>query len=142
MLSVGMIFANAGLLGVHSYKIQQFGDLEHDYINPTDFASGLNNMWWWECGLQGIHTVLSFVSMARHLLHIQLLKFSINLLYVGYLAYRTSTGTHKVDASTVFKGEFANKMKGKYLAGLGLVSVCFLLNLLALRLAMGDENDH
>lgn len=125
---------------MHSYKVQQFGDLEHDFINPTDFAKGMNSMWWWECGLQGLHTVLSLLSIGHHPMAIKIFKFVLNAFYVAYLAFRTSSDTWRVDPAGVFKGDFMKNVKSGYLLALAYVSLCFFLNLYALRLAVGDED--
>mmetsp|Transcript_32697 Transcript_32697/g.77032 ORF Transcript_32697/g.77032 Transcript_32697/m.77032 type:complete len:145 (-) Transcript_32697:320-754(-) len=134
-MSVDMILAlllflgNVALLGLLTYKILKYGELEEDHLNPTDFAKGMNSIFPYEFGLQGLLCGLSIMAMGTSFFMLKLVLAVANSLYFAFLLSLYTSDKWKVDAAVVWSQEFRKKSQMTYLGGLAFCGVCFFLYL-------------
>mmetsp|Transcript_21560 Transcript_21560/g.43406 ORF Transcript_21560/g.43406 Transcript_21560/m.43406 type:complete len:148 (+) Transcript_21560:175-618(+) len=136
ILALLLFLGNVALLGLLTYKILKYGELEEDHLNPTDFAKGMNSIFPYEFGLQGVLCGACFMSLAVKFTLLKLILTIANSIYFGFLFSLYSSDKWKVDAAVVWSQEFRKKSQMTYLGGLGFCGLCFFLYLYNLVIAL------
>jgi hypothetical protein len=80
-----LFIGNVGHMGVLSYKVLKFTELEDDYLNPTDFAKTMNSLVPYELIVQG---VLVFVVLLNWIFSFSSLKLFVLIIMGTHLASR------------------------------------------------------
>eukprot|EP00286_Rhodomonas_abbreviata_P020283 CAMPEP_0181303592 /NCGR_PEP_ID=MMETSP1101-20121128/8648_1 /TAXON_ID=46948 /ORGANISM="Rhodomonas abbreviata, Strain Caron Lab Isolate" /LENGTH=149 /DNA_ID=CAMNT_0023409191 /DNA_START=221 /DNA_END=670 /DNA_ORIENTATION=+ len=129
LLALLLFLGNVALLGVLTYKILKYGELEEDHLNPTDFAKGMNTIFPYEISLQGVLLGLCVVTLFVSPMGLKYFLVLLNSLYFAFLFHLLQSDKWKVDAAVVWGQEFRKKSQRIYLGGLAFCGVCFFLYL-------------
>mmetsp|Transcript_46791 Transcript_46791/g.111400 ORF Transcript_46791/g.111400 Transcript_46791/m.111400 type:complete len:148 (-) Transcript_46791:128-571(-) len=129
ILALVMFLGNVGLLGILTYKVLKYAELEEDYMNPTDFARGMNNVFPFELGLQVSLTVLSIFSIFSGYSMLRMVIVIMNIAYLGYHAHLYLGGKWRVDAAAVWNPKFKETSKRTILVSLVFCGLCFFFYL-------------
>mmetsp|Transcript_33425 Transcript_33425/g.51978 ORF Transcript_33425/g.51978 Transcript_33425/m.51978 type:complete len:167 (-) Transcript_33425:807-1307(-) len=146
-MSVETIFAlilfigNIVLLGILSYKVLKFGELEEDHLNPTDFAKNMNSLFPIELAIMAGLSVSCFLTMVTGWAVLKLVLLLLNLCYLGYHGHLYTEGKWKVDAANVWSPSFKKKAQMTIMIGLVYCGLCFFLYLYNLLVALGHNFD-
>jgi len=128
-----LFIGNVGHMGVLSYKVLKFTELEDDYLNPTDFAKTMNSLVPYELIVQG---VLVFVVLLNWIFSFSSLKLFVLIIMGTHLAVQGIRFADKkiVDASRIWDRTHKNEVQRQIIIGLvfaGVAFFCLLYNLVA-----------
>mmetsp|Transcript_2885 Transcript_2885/g.7106 ORF Transcript_2885/g.7106 Transcript_2885/m.7106 type:complete len:148 (+) Transcript_2885:185-628(+) len=129
ILAFVLMIGDVVLLGMLTYKILKFGELEDDHMNPTDFAKDMNFIFPYELGLQAVLTVTQIYFLISFYGTPLLIAFLLNGAYLGYQAKLYSENKWRIDPAKVWNPSFKKKSQMAILIGVSIYGVCFFLYL-------------